>query len=37
MDGDLADDPPEAIPALLDRLRDGFDVVYAVREPAARR
>jgi dolichol-phosphate mannosyltransferase len=30
MDGDLQD-PPEAIPALLDRFRDGFDVVYAVR------
>src|SRR6516162_3918607 len=37
MDGDLQD-PPEAIAALWSRLREGFDVVYAVRasrpEPA---
>ncbi len=31
MDGDLQD-PPELLPRLLDRWRDGFDVVYAVRE-----
>ncbi len=30
MDGDLQD-PPEVIPQFLDRWRDGFDVVYAVR------
>lgn len=30
MDGDLQD-PPEAIPALLERYRSGFDVVYAQR------
>lgn len=30
MDGDLQD-PPELIPALLDKWRDGYDVVYAVR------
>ena len=30
MDGDLQD-PPEVIPALLDKWREGFDVVYAVR------
>jgi len=30
MDGDLQD-PPEAIPALLARLREGYDVVYAQR------
>ncbi len=30
MDGDLQD-PPEAIPALRDRLREGYDVVYAIR------
>ncbi len=30
MDGDLQD-PPELIPALLERWREGFDVVYAVR------
>ena len=30
MDGDLQD-PPEAIPALVERWRDGFDVVYGVR------
>lgn len=37
MDGDLQD-PPEAIPWLLDRYREGYDVVYALRrsrrEPA---
>jgi len=31
MDGDLQD-PPEAIPRLLERYRDGFEVVYAIRE-----
>jgi polyisoprenyl-phosphate glycosyltransferase len=31
LDGDLQD-PPEVIPAMLDRWRDGADVVYAVRE-----
>jgi dolichol-phosphate mannosyltransferase len=30
MDGDLQD-PPELIPRLIERWRDGFDVVYAVR------
>ena len=30
MDGDLQD-PPELVPALVDRWRAGFDVVYAVR------
>jgi polyisoprenyl-phosphate glycosyltransferase len=30
MDGDLQD-PPEAIPALWARLKEGFDVVYAIR------
>jgi glycosyltransferase involved in cell wall biosynthesis len=30
LDGDLQD-PPEAIPAMLDRWREGADVVYAVR------
>jgi glycosyltransferase involved in cell wall biosynthesis len=30
MDGDLQD-PPEALPALWDRLREGYDVVYAIR------
>jgi len=30
MDGDLQD-PPEAIPAFLERYREGYDVVYAVR------
>lgn len=30
MDGDLQD-PPEAIPALWARYREGFDVVYAIR------
>jgi len=30
MDGDLQD-PPEMLPALLDRWREGYDVVYAVR------
>jgi polyisoprenyl-phosphate glycosyltransferase len=30
MDGDLQD-PPEAIPALWARFREGFDVVYAIR------
>jgi glycosyltransferase involved in cell wall biosynthesis len=30
MDGDLQD-PPEVIPALLERWREGFEVVYAVR------
>lgn len=31
MDGDLQD-PPEAIPRFLERYRDGYDVVYAIRE-----
>lgn len=31
MDADLQD-PPELIPQLLDRWRDGFEVVYAVRQ-----
>ena len=31
MDGDLQD-PPEVIPKLVERWRDGFDVVYASRE-----
>jgi len=31
MDGDLQD-PPEAIPQLLDEYRHGYDVVYAVRK-----
>jgi glycosyltransferase involved in cell wall biosynthesis len=31
LDGDLQD-PPEVIPQMLDRWRDGVDVVYAVRE-----
>ncbi|HAA73159.1 MAG TPA: glycosyltransferase [Planctomycetaceae bacterium] len=30
MDGDLQD-PPEAIPQLLEKLQEGFDVVYAIR------
>ena len=30
MDGDLQD-PPEVIPELVDRWREGYDVVYAVR------
>lgn len=30
LDGDLQD-PPEVVPALLERWREGFDVVYAVR------
>ena len=30
MDGDLQD-PPEVIPALIDKLRDGYQVVYARR------
>jgi polyisoprenyl-phosphate glycosyltransferase len=34
MDGDLQD-PPELIPAMLQRWRDGADVVYAVREARA--
>lgn len=40
MDADLQD-PPEVIPDLLDRWRQGFDVVYAIRrhrkEPIAKR
>jgi dolichol-phosphate mannosyltransferase len=31
LDGDLQD-PPEVIPAMIDRWREGIDVVYAVRE-----
>jgi dolichol-phosphate mannosyltransferase len=31
MDGDLQD-PPEVIPEMLDRWREGFDVVFGVRE-----
>lgn len=31
MDGDLQD-PPEAIPRFLERYREGYDVVYAIRE-----
>ena len=31
MDGDLQD-PPELIPKLIDRWRDGYDVVYAIRQ-----
>lgn len=31
MDGDLQD-PPELIPTLVAKWREGFDVVYAVRE-----
>src|SRR4051794_35876147 len=31
LDGDLQD-PPELIPTMLDRWREGADVVYAVRE-----
>jgi dolichol-phosphate mannosyltransferase len=31
MDGDLQD-PPEIIPRLVDRWREGYDVVYAVRQ-----
>ncbi len=34
MDADLQD-PPETIPALLDRWREGYDVVYAVRTQRA--
>src|SRR4051812_16185401 len=34
MDGDLQD-PPELIPTMLQRWRDGADVVYAVREARA--
>jgi len=34
LDGDLQD-PPELIPQMLDRWRDGADVVYAVREARA--
>jgi dolichol-phosphate mannosyltransferase len=30
MDGDLQD-PPEAIPQFLDKFREGYDVVYAIR------
>jgi len=30
MDGDLQD-PPEAIPRFLDKFREGYDVVYAIR------
>ena len=33
LDGDLQD-PPELIPEMLDRWRDGVDVVYAVRSRA---
>ncbi len=31
MDGDLQD-PPEAVPDLIERWKEGYDVVYAVRE-----
>lgn len=31
MDGDLQD-PPEVLPAMVERWREGFDVVYAVRQ-----
>lgn len=31
MDGDLQD-PPEVLPLLLERMREGFDVVYSVRQ-----
>ena len=31
MDGDLQD-PPEVLPLFLDKLREGYDVVYAIRE-----
>lgn len=31
MDGDLQD-PPEVLPAFIDKWRQGFDVVYAIRE-----
>jgi glycosyltransferase involved in cell wall biosynthesis len=31
MDADLQD-PPEMVPAMLDRWRDGYEIVYAVRE-----
>jgi len=31
IDGDLQD-PPELIPALLKKMREGYDVVYAIRE-----
>jgi dolichol-phosphate mannosyltransferase len=34
LDGDLQD-PPELVPVMLDRWRDGADVVYAVREARA--
>jgi len=34
MDGDLQH-PPETIPALVDKAEEGFDVVYAVRNPSA--
>ena len=34
MDGDLQH-PPEALPALLKKADEGFDVVYAVRHPSA--
>ena len=34
MDGDLQD-PPELIPSLVERWREGYDVVYAVREARA--
>ena len=34
MDGDLQD-PPELVPAMLERWREGADVVYAVREARA--
>ena len=41
MDGDLQD-PPELVPELIDRWREGYEIVYAVRvdrgaEPALRR
>ena len=32
MDGDLQD-PPEVIPQFVERWREGYDVVYAVRQP----
>ena len=31
LDGDLQD-PPEIVPQLVERWRDGYDVVYAVRQ-----
>jgi hypothetical protein len=36
MDADLQD-PPELIPRLIEKWREGYDVVYAVREQRGRK